>query len=639
MRALLALSAALVVAASPAAAREFVVRSSLGAPLAGVRAVVFDERHQVDLPISALSGPDGRLSLDLPAAAKIRLELWGYAFWVSPSPAGPGPSTLVVPYRRQPVAVMTEGPSGTTPPGVAVPWVAQTPAGASTSLQGLVPPSGVTELALPDRPWKLQFLLGGGSAEVFVRDGSPARVRFAMRDVVLTFSDRAGKPAVDLDVEVLPAGSDVVIARWRSDAAGTARGALVPAAYRLRWRLGTRVVGELPLTVEASAVARRIPVDLHPVTIKIGAGEGGMPERAMLVLAGDGVRIERPLLAAQTLPLPVGRFTPEVRAGGFDWPLTPFEVPAGADVVRGLDMAPLKVRVVDAASRRPFGAVLVGAGPGPGAPAPDRWTDVEGAAVIVAPPGSLLVTAAWFGVTSTVSAVAPGSVELPLALPMRSFDAPPEHPEAPLVRLEREGFAAWVAAMPGGGFELPLPAGRYRAVLHDAAQRPLVDGTLTAIAAEPLARPSWAGAAAGPARARRLVWPRALAPTPPSVERKEGERWLVVEVGPDGELPVLADGAELRVPAGAVGTSVRVEGDEIAVELGRLELVLPRPGRAKLFDPAASQRQVVVDCPDGRCRAWLPAGTWQVFAPGTQLLPAPIELEAGRSAERRLEPL
>lgn len=364
-----------------------------------------------------------------------------------------------------------------------------------------------------------------------------------------------------------------------------------------------------------------------------------MPERATLVLAGEGVRIERPLLAAQTLPLPVGRFTPEIRAGDFVWPLTPFEVPTGAEVVRGLDVAPVKVRVVDAAHRRPFGAVLVGAGPGPGAPVPDRWTDVEGAAVIAAPPGPVRVTAAWFGVTSTVSAVAPGAVELPLALPMRSFEAPPEYPDAPLVRLERDGFAAWVAAMPGGGFELPMPAGRYRAVLHDAAQRPLIDGALTVIASEPLARPSWASASAGAARARRLLWPRTLAPTPPSVERRQGERWLAVEVGPDGELPMLADGVELRIPAGAVGTVVRVEGDDVAVELGRLELVLPRPGRAKLFDPVDPQRQVVVDCPDGRCRTWLPAGTWQVFAPGTQLLPAPIELEAGRLAERRLEPL
>jgi hypothetical protein len=636
-------AAAFLGVATAVEARDFVVQSSLGGPLPGVRVVAFDERHQVDLPIAAISDAAGRVSLDPPLGSRLRIEAWGYAFWSDlPSPAA-GPAALIVPYRRQRIEVVIDGAGGTGPPGVPVPWIAETPAGQMTALRGLVPPAGVTEITLPDRPWRLRFLLGGGSAEVFVRDAASQRIRFAMQRVSLGFVDMGGGPAAGLDIDVLPVAADVIVAMWRSGPDGMVAGELVPAEYRMRWRLGERVLGEGPLLVGDKPVARRLRVELHPVELMVGSGEGGrLPESAELVVGGEGLQIRRPLGPSTTLVLPAGAFSAAVEAGGFAWSLAPFAVPSPAPVVRGIETALLSVQVVEANRGLPFGAVRVGAGPTPAAVAEDRWTDVEGRASFVTPAGPLFVAASWFGVTTAVAAEAPGDTVLRVALPMRRFEPPVEHAEAPLVYLERGDFAAWAAAMPGGGFELPLPAGEYAATLHDAGQRRLLVGTLRVTAAEPEAQPSWATAAKGTAvdeRPRRLAWPQALGGTPPTVGRREGGRWQRLDLDTAGATPALADGTELRIPDGAHGRIVVVAGEVIEAGVGLLELQLPRAGRAKLFDADQNTRQIVVDCADGLCRSWLPEGRWQVFAPGTQLLPAPLAVKAGERTTATLQPL
>ncbi len=643
LAAALLVGAVAVGAAATTEARDFVIRSSLGAPIPGARVVAFDERHQADLPIAAISDAEGRVSLDPPQGSRLRIEAWGYAFWSDLPAPSVGPAALIVPYRRQHIDVVTEGAAGTTPPGVPVPWIAETPAGQVTALQGLVPPSGSTEITLPDRPWRLRFLLGGGSATVFVRDAAPQRVRFPMQQVSLGFVDMNGGPAVGLDIDVLPSAADVIVAMWRSGPDGTVVGELVPAEYRMRWRLADRVLGEASLAVGEAPVARRLRVELHSVELTVGSGEGGkMPEPAELVVRGEGLRIARPLGAATKFVLPSGTYSPTVQAGGFAWPLAPFAVPTPAPVVRGIETAVLAVQVVDANRGLPFGALRIGAGPTTDAVTEDRWTDVEGRAVFVTPTGPLALSASWFGVTTVVAAEAPGEAVVRVALPVRRFEPPAAHAEAPLVYLEHGGFAAWAAAMPGGGFELPLPAGDYKATLHDASQRPLLVGALRVVAAEPEAKPSWAEGSGDKlvgAQPRRLAWPQALDAAPPTVGRSEGGRWQRLVIDATGATPALADGTELRIPDGAHGRIVAVAGEVIEAGVGLVELRLPRAGRAKLFDAAQNTRQVVVDCPDGRCRAWLPEGRWQVFAPGTQLLPAPLEVKAGQRTTATLQPL
>lgn len=639
---LLAICAA-AATADAAEAREFVVRSSLGDPVAGVRVVAFDERHQVDLPIAAISDAAGRVSLDPPPGSRLRIEGWGYAFWSDLPAPGVDPAALTIPYRRQRVEVRTAGAAGLAAPGVPVPWIAESPGGQPTSLQGVVPPSGVTDIALPDRPWQLRFLLGGGSATVFSRDASQQQVRFALQSVSLGFVDMGGTPVAGLDVEVLPVAADVVVAIWRSGADGTVRGELVPADYRVRWRLGERVLGETPLVVADAPVARRLRVELHPVELKIGSGEGvSLPENAEAIVEGEGLRVARPPGEAASLLLPAGTYRLSVRAGGFVWPLAPFAVPSPGAVVRGIEAATVRVRVVAAAGGLPFGAVRVGAGPVRDAVPEDRWTDAEGRTAIVAPPGAVFVAASWFGVTTVVAAKAPGEAVVQVALPLRRFEPPAEHAEAPLAHLQMGDFAAWVLAMPGGGFEVPLPAGEYRVSLHDAGQRRLLVGTLRVVGADAVAEPSWAAGrsatATGP-RPRRLRWPGDLLDTPPTVGLRQGDRWQRLTVESSGGLPPLADGAELRIPDGPHGQVVAVGAGDVEARVGLVELQLPRAGRAKFFDPREQSRQVVIDCPEGRCLSWLPAGEWQVFAPGTQLLGAPLAVEAGRRTKAALQPL
>jgi len=629
----------LSVAAEASESVRFRLMTSFDAPVPGARLTLFDRRHNVATPAIGRTDDQGRVRLRLPHDnVQVRIEAYGYVFWQPlPAPDTTGERVLTLPYQRVRVAVELDETLRRRLAERPFPYRIRTPKGEYAGIGGLISPGGRSVLSLPERPYRIEIELFGQTLSKLWRGDARVRFDVAIVSVTLAALTSEGAPLQGVRARLLAPDGQVAAGPAPTDGNGAVEVRVPVGDYRLQWLVGESVLHEESVSFDGGG-AHTSTLDVVPFRWRVRTPGMQTPDVAFALHApGDEhASIRFPLRRGVVRGLwRAGVWRVRAGAGAWAWPVTTVRLPAQARARLTLPLAPVELQVQTAAGRS-FGPARVAASTGTAPPRQVGWTDYDGRARFALPPRPVTVTVQWFDQLRRLQLTPPATETVVFALPRRTLPSPAGDASY-LYRLVQDDFRVWAAGTSGQPVALPLAAGQYRIRHYDRARNLQARGTLQITGRRQAGALTWDSQrrVAGPAVP--LPWPEA-ADIGPSAEVAAGDEWQQMEVDDRGRIRA-PDGTRLRVPAGPLGRVVRVRDGRVPIALGVLAVALPSPSRVKVIAVDREQTSDVVRCAQIPCRIALPAGRYRLFAPGTDLMQAPVEVRAGVVTELALDAL
>lgn len=424
---------------------------------------------------------------------------------------------------------------------------------------------------------------------------------------------------------------------FKTDDNGEAKLSVPNGAYSLEIKFRDELLHSDNLeATEPQSLQYTLPI--HRFRLLVSASNGDLLEGAVATLTDA---------AGQTAELPVnnGRIDGMARAGvtslQLTWnaqtvPLARFELPRQRSLSVELEVVALDVQVVQKGSGLGFGPVLVAAAsPGNAFPG-GTWSDHTGLAQLALFAGKTRARATWFDASVEGEAQAPGVVRLEMALATKTIPSPEDGPRAPYVaQLRQPNFQVWANGDPAGGIRLPLPEGKFDVTVFDDNRKPIFRGIASTNRDKAMADIEWRRTTSGAAEdlaERLLQWPRGLWRSPPSAAIQEAEAWRSIVVADNGSLGLLPPGAHVRIPDNALGKTYITTGSALEIQLGVIEMTLPKAERVKILSAERPELSIVEPCAMPRCRIAVPPGRYLVYVPSAVLLPDPVEVAHGQTA-------
>lgn len=471
--------------------------------------------------------------------------------------------------------------------------------------------------------WALLLLL---PSTLLAQKAAPS-IRFEVRD-----GDGAGLAGAEIVVF-----NDFDRYSSKTNSQGTATLTLANNEYSLEvWYRGEKLASNRLLANQDNTLTFELPI--YKFRVQVSTANGDLLEGARASFSdASGKTIEAIVNNGKIEGLArAGKVVIQLTWNAQTLDITTLQLPAKRSDIVELEVVNLDVQLVQKDTGLGFGpALLAAASQGNDFPG-GTWTSHDGKLTLAVFPGALRVRAQWFDQYVIVDTKAPGAVKVPMALASKSIAAPDDGPRVPyLAQLRQPGFQVWANGDPLNGIRLPLPAGKFDVTIFDEKRQPLFRGIATVTADQPQAQVSWqkaSGAVASELAERRLDWPRGIWNTPPSAALQEGPEWRPVLVSDSGSLGLLPPGMHLRVPNNALGKTYLTEGTALSVQLGVLEINLPKAERIKIFSADQPDLTLVENCKTLRCRIALPPGKYLVYAPAAQLIKEPVAVEHGQIA-------